>query len=107
MPAQLPRARINLLHFGSSIALDKHQRVSKGDLHVQLLLEALRAVWEGGEHLQSLAEVANSLEIRRVLESTLARPVPVNNRLPGEARLRIMLRQQLRLCLGSLRKVRL
>src|SRR4029453_2552789 len=59
--AQLVRACIGYFDLGGSIAPGSTQRLAEGNLHAELLLGALRGVWDGPEHLQPLAEVCDRL----------------------------------------------
>ena len=93
---------IGVFHFRGRKALGGHQRRAEGDLHGQLLLAVLKRVWEGGEQLQTLAEVPNGFHMRRALVRALARLIPVAHRLLGEARLGVVVRQQFGLRRGRL-----
>src|SRR4029453_420839 len=56
--AQLTSSGVGVSHFWSRIPLGHCQRLTKGDLQVQLVLEVFGAVWQGLEHLEALGEVA-------------------------------------------------
>jgi hypothetical protein len=66
----------------------------------------LRRRWQGREQLDPGGEVADGFQIGRAVAGVFAGLLPVGHSLLGEARLRVMLRQQLGLRLGGLRKVR-
>ena len=51
--------------------------------------------------------MSERLHIRRALDGALTRPLPVGYGLCAEARLGIVVREQLRLCLADLGKARL
>jgi hypothetical protein len=68
-------------------------------------LHTLRGVRQGLEHLQPLREVANCLEMRRALDSTLARSLPIGDGLRHKAGLRIVLCQHFGLGLYRLGKL--
>ena len=59
------------------------------------------------QHLQPLGEMAEGFHIGRALNGVLASPLPVGHGLSAEARLGVVMRQQLGLGLGHLRKLRL
>ena len=105
--AQLSRPRIGVSRFRGGKTLGSRQRRAEGELQGQLLLTVLTRVWEGGQHLQALGEVTDGFHMRRALVRALARLIPVPHRLLGEARLGIMLCQQLGVRLDSLCELRL
>ena len=70
------------------------QRRAEGELQVQLLLAVLKRVWEGGEHLQPLAEVPDRFHVCRALVRALASFIPVPHRLLDEACLSVVVCQQ-------------
>src|SRR5215813_12855551 len=89
--AQLARSGVGVSHFWSRIPLSHRQRLTKGDLQVQLMLEALGAAGQGREHLESLGEMADRLQIRRALEGTFTCPLPVGNGAGALTRLGVVL----------------
>src|SRR5215813_2197789 len=50
--AQLARSGVGVFHFWSRIPLGHCQRLAKGDLQIQLVLEVLSADWQGLERLE-------------------------------------------------------
>jgi len=65
----------------------------------------LRRLWQGLEQLDPGRQVADGLQRGRALVSVLTRLLPVDHRLLGAARRRVVLGHQLRLGLGRLGKV--
>jgi hypothetical protein len=71
------------------------------------LVRPLTGLGEGGEDLQAPHHMADGLEVRRALQGTLPSALPVGERLRTQARLGVMVRQQFRLGLHRLGKLRL
>ena len=79
---------------------------AEGNVQSQRLLRTLGRLWQGREELDPGGEVADGFQIGRAVASAFARLLPVGNSRLGEARLGVMMRQQFRLRLGGLQKVR-
>jgi hypothetical protein len=80
-------ARVKGCDIWSCLPLRGDQGSPESDLQVQLVLGAIRGLWQGLEHLQSFCEVAHGFYMRRALVSAMTGPLPVGNRLLRQARL--------------------
>ena len=95
---------VGVLHLGRCVPFGHQQGRAEGDVQGQGVLGMLRRLWQGLEQLDPGGEVADGFQMGRAVAGVLARPLPVGNRLLGEARLRVVMRQQLGLRLGGLGK---
>ena len=77
----------------------------RASLQREFLLGALRSVRQGLEQLQPLGEVTDRFHIGRALAGSLPCLLPVGNGLLDEARLGVVMGQQLRLGLDGLGKL--
>ena len=98
--AEFPRPSVDTFHFWSCPALGRHQRRAEGVWRVELVLGTLGGIREGAQELQPLSEVRDCFHIGRALAGPLARPLPVGDGLFREARLGIVMRQELGLGLA-------
>src|SRR5262249_26888267 len=107
LPAQLPGAGVGLPDFRGRLALDRHQDRAQSRLQDELVLGALRGVWQGRENLEPPGEMVHCFQVRRALEGPLAGLLPVGEGLRQQAGFRIVMRQQFGLGLHRLWKLRL
>jgi hypothetical protein len=69
----------------------EHQKWgAHGKVQREFLLRPLRRFRQALEYLQPFAEVGDCLDIGRTLNSILAGPLPIGERLRWQARLRIV-----------------
>ena len=99
LPAELSSPSVCRFYFWGREALGGHQDRPQVSLQVQFLRDTLRGVRKCLEHLQPLGEVGNRLHVRRALNGSLPRLLPVRDRLRDQPRLGVMMCQQLRLIL--------
>ena len=71
----------------------------------QGVLGTLRRLWQGLEQLDPGGEVADGFQIGRAVAGSLTCLVPVVHGLFNETCLRVVMRQQFRLCLSGLWKL--
>ena len=60
---QLARAGVRVFHFGRRIAPGRHQGETQCGLEDQFLMNTLRRIWKGGQHLQPFREVCYRFQI--------------------------------------------
>jgi hypothetical protein len=105
--AQHPRPGVGLLHVRGRHALGGDQRRSQRELQVEFVLRPRRGLGEGGEQRQACGQVLDGFRVRRALQRALPGLLPVVHRLCCEPCLRVMVRHQLGVDLGSVGKLRL
>ena len=88
---------IGVLHLGRCVPFGHQQCRTEGDVHGQSVLGPLRGLWQGLEQPDPSGEVADGFQMGRALAGLLACPLPVDNRLLGATRRRVVLGDQLRL----------
>jgi hypothetical protein len=93
-----------VLHFGRGLPFGHHQCHAKGDVQSQGLLGMRRRLWQGREQFDPGRKVADGFHISRAVAGLLAGALPVEHRLLGAARCRVVLGHQLRLRLADLRE---
>jgi len=97
--------RVDVLRLGRRIPFRDLQRRTEGNVQGQGVLETLRRLWQGREELDRGGEMADGFQMGRARAGVLTRSLPVGNGLLGEARLSVVMRHQLWLCLYSLGKL--
>ena len=105
--AQLTSPGVGVLHLGRCVPFRYLQCRAEGDVQRQGLLDTLRRPWQGREQLDPGGAVADGFHMGRAVAGVLARPLPVDHRLLGTARRRVVLGDQLWLRRDGLRELRL
>ena len=82
---------IGLLHLGRGLPFGPQQGRPEGEVEGQGLLGMLRCLWQGLEQLDPGSEVADGFQMGRTVAGLLACPLPVDHRLRGAARRRVVL----------------
>jgi len=105
--AQLARPRIDVFHLGSRIALRGQERHGQGGVQREFVLGAFGGVRQRLEDFEPSGQMPDRFQIGRALDGALARLLPIRDGLRHQACLGIVMRQQLRLGLTALGKLRL
>ena len=93
---------VGLLHLGRCVPFGHQQCRAEGNVQGQGLLGMLRRLWQGLQQLNPVVQVADGFQMGRAVAGSLARLLPVANRLLDETCLRVVMRQQFGLCLSGL-----
>ena len=96
-----------MLHLRCGEPFGDLQCRAEGDVQGQGVLDMRRRLWQGREQRNPGGQVADGFQMGRAVAGVLTRPLPVEHCLLGEARLGVVIRQQFRLGLGGLGKLRL
>jgi hypothetical protein len=103
----LTRAGVRAPDFLVCLPLGRCQCETECGQEAQFLPSALGGIRKGGERFEPLGEMVDRLQVGRVLDSALPRPMPVGDGPRREAGLGIVVSQEFRPGLSNLWKPRL
>ena len=101
---KLPCSAIDAFHFWSPIAFHSKMWCTKGELEAEFLLSTCWCIWQRLEDLQPSSIVSDGFQVGRARYCPLPCLLPVLDGLFAQPCLRVVMRQQLGLGLGSLGK---
>src|SRR5712691_7023433 len=105
LSTEFPGAPIGLFHFWGHIAPGLHEGRGQGELQGEGVLAAFRRAWQGLEQGHPLAEMPQSFDMGGALDGTPASLLPVANSLLQQTGFGVVMRQQLGLGRGSVKKL--
>src|SRR4051794_21308457 len=102
---QVLRPAVGLAHFWRRPAFGDTQRCAKGKAQGKFVPSAFPRIWEGHEHVQSLAQMCHCLHMRRALNGALPGALPIGYGRLVASGFGVMVRNEFRMRLGGLRKL--